>query len=428
MLQLLKNKDYFRFLCAQVISHVGDGITRLAIIYLVATLSKDPLAIGLVIFAHLLPSAVFGIFLGPLADKYSRKWIMVGSDFYRMFIVLVMMLFHDSVPVLISLIVLQGIGTALFDPARSASIPDIVGEDKIQQAISISQGTRAAMEIIGPSIGGLLMVLNNFHIIFSVDAVTFLLSALLLMTLTITRKQDQPSSTNKEGYFTQIRSGIKEVVGIPALRFLLLLLVPVTLVVGMTNTNLISVLTKTFEVSGTHFGFIQSSSGVGAIVGSMILAPFLIKVFRPSSVLIGGTMAIGILMVLIIPVNIVRLQIGIAPVYAWCIMLGILNTLINVPLSSLFLGATPAHFRGRGSALLSATANTFQMIGLLAGGWIAGLIGVLNGTAFSGVLLIAVVIFFPLLKGYKALHTIQSKKAKVQAPSSKTKAKLAVES
>jgi MFS transporter, DHA3 family, macrolide efflux protein len=83
MYKILNNHDYFRFWLGQVISHLGDGFTRIAIVYLVATLTKDPLTIGLVIFAQLLPTAFFGIFFGPLADKYNRKWLMVGADIYR---------------------------------------------------------------------------------------------------------------------------------------------------------------------------------------------------------------------------------------------------------------------------------------------------------------------------------------------------------
>lgn len=407
MLQLLKNKDFFRFWLAQVISHLGDGITRIAVIYLIATLSKDPLMIGLVIFAQLLPTAVFGIFFGPLADKYSRKWLMVISDLYRMMIILLMIPFHDSVPILIILIALQGIGSALFDPARSASIPDLVGEKNIQAAIGLSQGTRAAMDIIGPSIGGVLMLMNNFTSIFILDAITFLLSALLIVTLPLVRSKQDAAHNAQENYLESIVSGVKQVTGIPALRFLLILLIPVTLVAGVLNTNLVAVLTNVFEVTPAHFGLLESALGVGAIAGAIVIGPFLLKLIRPSNLLLSGTMIMGSWMILVLPLNEARLAFGIAPIYIWCIMIGVINTLINVPLSSLFLGTTPAYFRGRGSALLGVTASTSQMIGLLAGGWLAGVAGVLNGTAISGILLIFSVIAFPFLKGYKELHKIK---------------------
>jgi len=416
MLKILKNHAYFRFWLGQIISQLGDGLTRIAIVYLVATLTKDPLAIGLVIFAQLLPTAFFGIFLGPLADKYNRKWLMVGADFYRMMIVLLMIPFHQSAMALILLIAFQGLGSALFDPARSSSIPDLVGEENIQQAISLSQSTRAAMEIIGPSVGALLMMTNNFNIIFAIDAATFALSALFILTLKNLGKTKLTKESSSESYFMSIGSGVKEVIGMPALRFLLILLIPITLVCGILNTNLVAVLTNVFHVSAFHFGFIEAATAVGVTVGAGLAAPASLKRFKPSTIFLSGTAAIGLWMVFIIPLDIFRNLYGILPVYVWSIMVGVMNAFLNVPLSSLFLKVTPVAFRGRGSSLLGITASTASIIGILAGGWLSKEIGVLYGTAISGALLIVAAIFMPLLKGYKSLteksHTESDSKKK----------------
>lgn len=403
MFKLLNNQTYLRFWLGQIISQLGDGFTRIAIVYLVATLTKDPLAIGLVIFAQLLPTAFFGIFLGPLADKYNRKWLMVGADFYRMIIVLLMIPFHHSAIALILLIAFQGLGSALFDPARSSSIPDLVGEKNIQQAISLSQSTRAAMDIIGPSVGALLMMTNNYNLIFTIDAVTFGLSALFILTLRNLGKVKRPKDNHKETYFKSIQSGVKEVLGMPALRFLLILLFPITFVCGILNTNLVAVLTNQFHVSAFHFGFIEAATAVGVIFGAGFAAPFALKRLKPSTIFLAGTALIGLWMVVIIPVDTFRFHFGLLPVYIWSIMVGILNAFLNVPLSSLFLKVTPASFRGRGSSLLGITASTSSIIGILVGGWLSKEIGVLYGTAISGGLLIIVSILMPLLKGYRSL-------------------------
>lgn len=409
MFKVLKNPVFFRFWFGQIISQLGDGFTRIAIVYLVATISKDPLAIGFVIFAQLLPSAFFGIFLGPLADKYNRKWLMVGADVYRTAIVLLMIPFHHSTTALIVLIAFQGIGSALFDPARSSSIPDLVGEEHIQEAISLSQSTRAAMEIIGPSIGALLMMTNNYNFIFAIDAATFIISALFILTLTTLGKI--AAETVSESYFTSIQSGFREIVGMPALRFLLILLIPITLVCGILNTNLIAVLTNEFHVSALHFGFIEAATSVGVMIGAALAAPFALKKFKASTIFLFGTAAIGVWMILLIPVAVLQTFYGIIPVYIWSIMVGVLNAFLNVPLSSLFLKVTPAAFRGRGASLLGITASTSSIIGILAGGWISKEIGVIAGTAFAGGLLAIVAVMLPLLKGYKKLSE-NTKKAK----------------
>lgn len=417
MFKILNNHDYFRFWLGQVISHLGDGFTRIAIVYLVATLTRDPLTIGLVIFAQLLPTAFFGIFFGPLADKYNRKWVMVGADIYRMVIVVLMIPFHHSAAALIILIAFQGLGAALFDPARSSSIPDLVGEENIQPAISLSQSTRAAMDIIGPSVGALLMMTNNYHVIFAIDAVTFALSALFILSLQNLgiNKAKATTVVSSESYFLSIQSGVKEVVGMPALRFLLILLIPITLVCGILNTNLIAVLTNEFHVSAFHFGLIEAVTAVGVIVGAGLGAPFALKKFKPSTIFLTGTAAIGLWMVLIIPLDRFQALYGILPVYIWSIMVGVLNAFLNVPLSSLFLKVTPAAFRGRGTSLLGITASSASMIGIIAGGWLSKEIGVLYGTAISGAMLAIVALLMPFLKGYHSLS--ESNSPKIEAES-----------
>jgi DHA3 family macrolide efflux protein-like MFS transporter len=416
MLKILNIRGYFRFWLGQIISHLGDGFTKIAIVYLVATLTRDPLTIGLVIFAQLLPTAFFGIFFGPLADKYNRKWLMIGADIYRMIIVILMIPFHNSAAALILLITFQGLGSALFDPARSSSIPDLVGEENIQPAISLSQSTRAAMEIIGPSVGALLMITNNYNFIFAIDAVTFALSALFILSLRNLGKSKGAKEVSTETYFKSIHSGVMEVIGMPALRFLLILLIPITLVCGILNTNLIAALTNEFHVSAFHFGLVEAATAVGVMVGAGLAAPYALKRFKPSTIFLIGTAAIGIWMVLIIPLDTFRLLYGILPVYIWSIMVGVLNAFLNVPLSSLFLKVTPAAFRGRGSSLLGITASTASMIGILAGGWLSKEIGVLYGTATAGALLAIVALLMPLLKGYRSLSDENSNKTVCEPP------------
>ncbi|SFD54415.1 Predicted arabinose efflux permease, MFS family [Bacillus sp. OV194] len=415
MFSLLKNSLYLRFWLGQVISQLGDGITRIGITYLVATLSKDPLLIGLVIFVQLLPTAVFGIFLGPLADQWNRRWLMVSADLFRMAMVIAMIFFYDSVPALIILTAFHGIGTALFDPARTSSIPDLAGESNISEAISMSQSTKAAMDIIGPSLGALLLMSNQYSIIFLIDAATFAGSALLLFTLFSIGKVHANSPEDKKTYLSFITSGIKEVTGMPSLRFLLLLLLPITLVVGILNTNLVAVLTTTFHVSAFHFSLIESSMAIGVIIGAAWFGPYLMKRLKANALLISGTAVIGIWMALILPLDWIREETGIGAIYIWCTLIGVFNALINVPLSTLFLQVTPPAFRGRGSSILGLTSSSAQMIGILFGGWIAKETGVLYGTALSGLLLILVAVILPFGKGYKNLSNSDHSKKRKEA-------------
>lgn len=407
MFHLFKNSRFSRLWFAELVSLFGDGVTRILLVYLISQLTHNPLIIGMVIFAQLLPTAVFGLFLGPLADRFSRRHLMVFADFYRAVIVVLMIFFQNSAFALLGLIVLHGIGTALFKPARSSAVPDVVGEEHVTDAISLTQSTSAAMNIIGPSIGGLLLIIHVPTINFIVDAFTFLLSGILISSIRDLSKVSENPSSEEETYLQLISSGFSEVVGIHALKFLLIALIPVSFTLGVLNTNLTAVLLLTFKVPAVHFGFLEGILGCGAIIGSLI-APKVLKRTRPSHMMLFTIGLIGAWMIFLIPLENIRQMIGLPSVYFWCGMVGLLNAFINVPISTLLLLITPKAFRGRSSALLNTTLNTSQMIGLLMGGWLAGVFGVLLATAFAGMILIVLMFLLPLLKGFKALKSPES--------------------
>ncbi|HEU5141256.1 MAG TPA: MFS transporter [Bacillales bacterium] len=402
MFHLFQNSGFLKLWIAQLVSQFGNGVTEILLIYLVSQLTHNPLVIGMVIFAQLLPTAVFGLFLGPLADRFSRRFLMVFADFYRAGIVIIMIFSQDSALALLALIVLHGLGSALFTPARSSAIPDVVGEEQVSEAISLSQGTYAAMRIIGPAVGGLLLIIHQPTIIFTMDAITFILSGLLILSMRRLGKVSAGKFPKGESYFRSIRYGIKGVWGLHSLRFLLISLIPVVFTLGVLNTNLAAVLLLKFKVPAVHFGFLEGLLGCGAIIGSLV-APKVLEKIRPGYMLLATIGFIGTWMVLLIPLETVRHIIGLPSVYFWCGMVGLLNALINVPISSLFIKMTPKAFRGRGAALLQAIMNASQMLGLILGGWLAGQFGVLPASAFAGTMLIVLVFLLPLLKGFRTL-------------------------
>jgi len=403
---VLREGRFVRLWLAQVVSQFGDSITNLAVIVLVALVSKNGFMMGLVLFAQLLPSAVLGAFMGPFADRQSPQWLMVGADLYRMVIVLLMIPAQHHPLVLVTLVALLGVGTALFTPARSSVIPQLVGEERIPDAIALSQGTWSAMLIAGPAVAGLLLAIHDVTAIFVIDALTFVVSALLISSLQSVRAM---STEPKEvTYLQSLRSGVRKVMGMPALRFLLLIFIPVTLAAGMFSTDMNVVLLQVFKVSRLHFGMLESVSAVGTILGALS-APLFLRRLRPSVLLLSATGLIGIVMILVLGVNVWRLSFGLTPVYIWAIAGGYLNALLNVPLSSLFLGITPAEFRGRGGALLQAVVDFGVIVGVLLGGWLSAW-NALIATTLAGATFLATAVASPWFQGYRALHAITPRK------------------
>lgn len=405
VLSLLRSSVYLRFWLAQLVSEFGDGITKTLIVFLAASKTNNPFIIGMVIFAQMLPTAVFGVFMGPLADRYAKRLILVSMDLYRMCIVLAMLFAQNHVWMLLVLIVLEGIGTSLFEPARSASIPLLVDKQKLPEAVGLSQSTTQAMIIIAPAVAGLLFLVHNYNAIFIIDAFTFLISAALLVTMVELNQRNESSQGTQESYLTAFRHGIREVFGLSTLRFLILLLIPVTLAAGVLSTNLNALFLVELHVPAAKFGFLDATVGMGALLGSLI-SPFIVKRIRPSVMLLASTAAIGLWMIVVLVLPPFEKLMGLSPVFAWSALVGGLNALLNVPVGALFLGITPQELLGRGSSILQATVNWGQMIGILFGGFLAGMTGTLYALAATGLFMAILVLFFPLLRGFKELYQV----------------------
>ncbi|MCL6601119.1 MAG: MFS transporter [Alicyclobacillus macrosporangiidus] len=413
-MNLLRQKDFRKLWLAQVVSQFGDGVTDLAIVVLVALGSNHAWMVGCVLFAQLLPSAVFGPFFGPLADRLPKKRLMVCADLYRLCVVLAMIPSAQHPVVLVVLVALHGLGTALFTPARSAVIPQVVGEAHVPEAQAISQSTWSAMRIAGPAVGGTLLAIHDVPLIFFIDACTFLLSAALIASLHVGKAVDI-AAVVKESYLEALRSGVRQVVQVPALQFLLLLFIPVTLAAGAFNTTYNVVLLQTFQVPKVHFGLMDSVFAAGTIVGAL-LAPGVLKRLRPSTTLMTTCGLMGVSFIAVLGLNLLRFSFGLAPIYGWMMATGTLNALVNVPVSSLFITITPAEFRGRGAALLQAAVNLGSMAGMLSGGWMSTAFGALTATSVSGLMLMMTAVTFPWLKGYKALHAVPSRRRHDETP------------
>jgi MFS family permease len=160
-----------------------------------------------------------------------------------------------------------------------------------------------------------------------------------------------------------------------------------------------------FKVSPIHFGFLETTLGIGSLFGA-IGASMLIKRLLPHRLMLGSLVGIGIMCIIIIPLEYLHNLFGIPPLYVWMILLGFVVAFINVPLSSLFVILTPDHARGRGSAIFNSIANTAMVAGLLIGGYLASTIGIVYSLAAAGAILIIVTALFRMLKYYHALKSI----------------------
>jgi MFS transporter, DHA3 family, macrolide efflux protein len=400
--QLLRNSSYRRLWSAQVVSEFGDGLSHLLIIYLASRLTDNPMVFAYILIARHLPGILFGTFVGPLIDRYSKKWVMVGADIYRFLIVLMMIAGQSSISVLLILIFLQGIGSVFFEPAKSAVIPTIIKKDDIPSAVSLSQSTYMTMMIIAPSIGGFLLLVESISLMFIIDAATFFISGLILLAMKLHEKGKDQLKNKGESYLLSLKQGLKAVSSDRFITGIFFLLMSGAFVMSIISANAYAIILNVFKVSQVHFGLLESIDGIFGIAGALAV-PFFMKKMKNKTLIMISFGFSGILAAVIIPVYDLHKTVPLVSLYIWMSLLGVSNPFINVPLNSMLMQGVPDGALGRITGILTAGFNASLLGGLFLGGALASFLGPLWAVTAGGLCLAAVSLIFPLTKYYGCL-------------------------
>lgn len=190
--ELIQSNASFRWLwVGTVISLLGDWFNTIAIYELVNELTGSPLALGAVFITKMLPFALVSPLGGLVADRFNRRWLMIAADVVRAFIVLGFLLVDtvDDLPLLYVLTGLQVGLSAMFLPARSASIPNITTADELLTANTLMSATWSFMLALGAALGGFATEWLGIRSVFLIDSGSYLVSAVFIFLTVIPQQK-----------------------------------------------------------------------------------------------------------------------------------------------------------------------------------------------------------------------------------------------
>jgi MFS family permease len=190
--------DFRRLFAARTISLLGDWFSLIAIVALLReTVGSDSRALGGVLILRLLPFFLAGPVAGVVADRFSRKLVMVASDLVRAVLILGMIaapLMSRPVGFIYVLTALQVAGSAFFEPARSAALPQIVPQRLLAAANALGAIAWSSMFALGAALGGVVADLFGWRTALVIDAATYLFSAWLVATIVLPRRERKRSA------------------------------------------------------------------------------------------------------------------------------------------------------------------------------------------------------------------------------------------
>ena len=179
-LSLLRENRNFRLLyIGQTISQLGDWFNAVAVFALLLDLTGSATAVAWMMIVQFLPVAIVGPLAGVVVDRVNRRRLMIGTDMLRGGLVLLLLLIRRPEHVWIAYVVMALIvgAQAFFEPARTATIPNITSSEELMPANALSSATWSAMLALGASIGGLVTAVAGRNVAFVVNALSFFASA-----------------------------------------------------------------------------------------------------------------------------------------------------------------------------------------------------------------------------------------------------------
>jgi MFS family permease len=289
----LRVRNYRLFASGQILSLTGTWMQRVAQDWLVLSLTHSGFALGVTTALQFLPMLLFGMYGGLLADRYPKRQLLLFTQ-------VTSAIFAGALGVLVVSGVVQawhvyviafllGMSAAVDTPTRQAFVVELVGPADLPNAIGLNSATFNSARILGPAIGGLLIVAVGTGPVFLINAVSYTAPVLALLAMRDSELFRSKPVARAKG---QARAGLRYVRSRPEL------LMPIVLVaiVGMFGLNfqmtLALIAQQTFHRDAGAYGVLSAALAFGCLIGALGAA----RRPRPrQSLLYGAAFVFGVL-------------------------------------------------------------------------------------------------------------------------------------
>ncbi len=277
---LWRDRTFLAFWSASTVSIFGSLITRTALPFAaILVLNAGPIEISAIRSAELVAALIVGLIAGAWVDRLRRRPIMIWADLGRALLL-------ASIPVafvlgrlgLAQLLVVAfaaAILSTFFDVADRSYLPTIVPRKRLVDANSALTASGSVTEFTSFGIGGFLIELFSAPIAIAIDAVSFVVSALLLATIRRTEPPPKAVET-REPVLREIRDGMRIVVHSPVLRALALAHGGTHILWGIFGTSYLLFALDDLGLGPAAIGVIAGVGGIGSLAGS-VAAPYLAR-------------------------------------------------------------------------------------------------------------------------------------------------------
>lgn len=375
----LFNRNFVLLWQGQFISRLGTQIVMIALVFWVKRVTGSASLMGVIQMASSIPVIILAPFGGVIADRFSRRRIIILADIVRglasISLAALMFTLPDatglSIVWLFVVLVVSGVMGGFFDPAISAAIPDLVPKKQVTSANSMGQLSFQVSTFLGQGIGGTLFRLLGAPMLFLIDGVSYLFSAVSESFIEIPQNVPERSANWREQFdvfkedmregfqYVWERRGLRQLVFISA--FLTFFTMPIIVLLPFYVEDYML-------VSADWYGYILAVYSAGSLVGFLIAG----------SIKVTGKARLRWMILLLILQSAGHGLIGLVTQPMLVLVLafvgGATNGFITIHVTTILQLTTPTAIRGRVFGLLAMISGSLAPVAMGLAGVIADLV------------------------------------------------------
>lgn len=404
MFAVLRQRNFALLWIGQVVSMTGDWILFVSLPFYVYQITGSELATGGMFIIQALPRILFGSLVGVFVDRWDRRWTMIAADFGRAVILLPLLLIHsrDLFWIIYVVGVLETSISLFFSPARSALVPQIVGEDRLTEANSLDGIADNLTRLIGPSIGGALaIVLGTMGGLAIADSLSYAFSGIMILLISVPAivrvqpEQTKPEKRSlKESWLAVWSEWLDGLRIVKNERVVLGIFIVVGLLI-MGDSPITAVLVPfvkdTLHGNQAVLGWIMTLRGLGGLIGGFVTSK-LNKLVKPGIMIAIGLFLAGALM--FITFNIPNIPLALIIIT----IIGVLAMFFIINVTTLLQSSVNDTHRGRVFGTYDTTTSLIAVLAMAAASTAGEKFGPVPVLNVAGILYVAagIVAFFLL--------------------------------
>lgn len=364
----LMNRNFTLMIIGQIISLFGNAILRFSLSLYVLDTTGSATAFGSILALSLIPTILVSPIGGMIADRISRRHIMLTLDFLTSFLIIGFSFLIDtntSVVVIGIVMILLSLIQSFYQPSVQSSIPLLASDENLMKANGIVVQVNALANLLGPILGSILYTMISFHWLLWISGSAFFISAILECIMQIPYTKATTSMNMLETARHDIKEGMQFIFREnPVLWKLLLVLAALNLVLSSLLTVGLPVISNiTLALPAQYYGWLQAGMGIGTIIGSLLIPLFSKRFDIHNShifLILASFCLIPISLALLLPVT---RYTSYFIILAASIIATAFATVFNIYTQTLLQQATPNHLLGKVSSFVTMIVMCSYPIG-----------------------------------------------------------------